>query len=1707
MTPPPPDASVRLHLKCPDAEDFVERFAPNVTRGGIFLPTRDAREVGATIRFEIALLDDTVVFAGEGVVTWAKPKGMGVKFTTLDPATEPMLERLLSRREAAAAAPDSPAAVQARPASAPSLASGSATAWESLAAELARPTPPALPAWPTPAAAGATDSSPLSIEPRTRRPLVRVALVCSAVFVGVAVVWMSIGRARVRTGSPAEPAKPATVEIAARAVAAPALETATLPPPVPASPAHEPPTEAPPAPPAADARAHPCPGQRALRRASRREDARRRLLQELHLSQPHRPVLREVQQDRERLPAGGAQAGKDRPPHPRLGTKRRVRRQDARGAPGLEVDRPDSRSHEDQREPRRLVVRPRRLRPKRAARADDLRRRALSADRWGRGSAPAQYCREPGLRVQQSFRPGRARQGSVTHADATGLRLLMPLAESDDVACMSEPFRQETSRGARLERPSISAPPPLPSAEADELASDLLVVVEGPQGSAAAIITTCEAELTRASSPDRAARLHHEIARTQEVVLGDMAAALRHYEAALEQAPDHLASIRGARRVLLQLKRFADALPFWDAELRVVAEPKQRAALQYQKARFLSETLGDDAGARAAYAEALELDPANSTILKALERCHQSVQEHRALVQTYERAANAVADQRLRAAFMVRRAQILANDLGDEAAAAEIYLGALQIDNDATGAHQALEAIATSRQDWSVVIALLGQTAVRSQDAVDQALALYRTARVHAERLGNRREATAALEAALACTPGDSLILEELVRLHGEAGESEVMAAALRVLVDLTTQTPDRVALLHTLGRVYEGQLGRDEEAIHCYREALGLDATHTPLLQSLGKLLTGRQDWLGLVEMHLAEAAAGASSAQRAAAHARAAEILERRLRRPADAAFHHAQALALVPGFPASFKALVRLYGQSGQHRELVELYERAIDETTTVEWKVTYLFNAGALWEERLGDGTQAAHAYRRILDLQSDNLGALHALQRVLEKTEQYDKLVSCLEREAELTQEMDLVLGLLHRAGTILDEQIGDQTAAKQRFLKALDIDPSFVPALASLGRIHYRAGQWDDLLQMYRRELDASTDERARVALLVKMGELSERQMGKPKDAIANYREAFELAPAHRPALSALVRLLRQAGEYNELALLLEKHLAGLETPAGRALTAYRIGELYEEHLDSDVQAIEFYRKALAEVPGYRPAALALARVLERAREWTQVLDHLAREAEATTDQRRRTSILMRQGELWRDHMHDNERAITCFEALAAADPCSALLALEDLYARAGDWAALAGVYSRQAEAFVEPAAKLAALRELARVQEVNGVGAPAERARTHERILALAPDDTDALRGLAEAARRLGDDAVLGRAYARLAELEADATVAAEWLLRVAQMLEAGEHPDAMTAYRGVLRRMPENLSAVRGLARLAEANADTGAWVEALRREAALTTAPEEASALLVRSASVCSERGNKSGELVAGAVEDLERALELWPDSAPAAEALRQTVQSAGRAERLVDILSKAATTPATPSGRRRCGSLSPRSTSTARTPSGPRSLPSSGCSRPAPTTWRPIEPSRGSTAPMLSGPKPPRLSRRCCPSRSRRRSAPTFCWSWRSSGRIGWRAPRRHGPRCSRPSESPRSRGGAPPPREAAATRRRDGCGGSDRPRALRRNRRRGGARPDFGVAGGRGAQTRQRRRRRTGAHRGDRDRRRVGKQRPSSRGRPRAARAG
>jgi uncharacterized protein (TIGR02266 family) len=105
---------VRVRLRYPDLETFVEKYAPNVTRGGIFLASREPRPVGEVLRFEVLLRQGGPVLSGEGRVTWVKefnpaephrPYGMGVQFLYVDPTARPVLESLLKKKELSRSGP------------------------------------------------------------------------------------------------------------------------------------------------------------------------------------------------------------------------------------------------------------------------------------------------------------------------------------------------------------------------------------------------------------------------------------------------------------------------------------------------------------------------------------------------------------------------------------------------------------------------------------------------------------------------------------------------------------------------------------------------------------------------------------------------------------------------------------------------------------------------------------------------------------------------------------------------------------------------------------------------------------------------------------------------------------------------------------------------------------------------------------------------------------------------------------------------------------------------------------------------------------------------------------------------------------------------------------------------------------------------------------------------------------------------------------------------------------------------------------------------------------------------------------------------------------------------------------------------------------------------------------------------------------------
>jgi len=126
---------VRLGYRSPD--EFAEKFAVNLARGGFFVRTHEPQPVGTAVQFELLLVGGERVVAGLGVVAWTRTgqpgergaPGMGVRFTALDAPSRALVERVTSLKdrrglapgaaEAAAEAPSPPADPEPAPPPAP----------------------------------------------------------------------------------------------------------------------------------------------------------------------------------------------------------------------------------------------------------------------------------------------------------------------------------------------------------------------------------------------------------------------------------------------------------------------------------------------------------------------------------------------------------------------------------------------------------------------------------------------------------------------------------------------------------------------------------------------------------------------------------------------------------------------------------------------------------------------------------------------------------------------------------------------------------------------------------------------------------------------------------------------------------------------------------------------------------------------------------------------------------------------------------------------------------------------------------------------------------------------------------------------------------------------------------------------------------------------------------------------------------------------------------------------------------------------------------------------------------------------------------------------------------------------------------------------------------------------------------------------------
>ncbi|MEX1311670.1 MAG: PilZ domain-containing protein [Candidatus Sulfomarinibacteraceae bacterium] len=97
------DDLVEIDLNFESMRRFQAEFSPNLSKDGLFIDTGEPLDPGSVVRFRVILPEDFVFLEGTAVVEWRRsaeaisdgPPGMALRFVTLSPQNEELVEQLV----------------------------------------------------------------------------------------------------------------------------------------------------------------------------------------------------------------------------------------------------------------------------------------------------------------------------------------------------------------------------------------------------------------------------------------------------------------------------------------------------------------------------------------------------------------------------------------------------------------------------------------------------------------------------------------------------------------------------------------------------------------------------------------------------------------------------------------------------------------------------------------------------------------------------------------------------------------------------------------------------------------------------------------------------------------------------------------------------------------------------------------------------------------------------------------------------------------------------------------------------------------------------------------------------------------------------------------------------------------------------------------------------------------------------------------------------------------------------------------------------------------------------------------------------------------------------------------------------------------------------------------------------------------------------
>lgn len=943
-------------------------------------------------------------------------------------------------------------------------------------------------------------------------------------------------------------------------------------------------------------------------------------------------------------------------------------------------------------------------------------------------------------------------------------------------------------------------------------------LVLGAKPSPAELAARCEASAEGTEDLALATAFLFEAARLRECRLKDVSKARDLYVLALQLNPEHLVALSGRRRQSMRAGPRDGLVEHIDAELCADLHDAERLELLLLKAEHLLSRAQDLAGAVEVYREAERLAPddVRPIIGQAVVARHDG--DVAELAGRVVSLAERMGDTELKSALQLV-AGGLYESVGDTAAFVRHLERAVELNPDSPSAwfglaraRAASDDLRGAAQAWRSLAALMLPGAAQA--------AFERRAASLLGAQGDPGSATSLL-----AEPKDRYQWATLFDAAVAKGDRATASRGLVALCERFRDPAIRASLLAEL--VLRGgadDMERTRELLDALLEEEPAEAT---TIAARAELARRREETDTLASLQ------GGGEAASPVGLFRAALMLDHRgTVQDALPWIERAQAAPTVKLEAALMRAVLCVL--AGEWTDLVDLLHDAEGGIDSPERRAATLLRLALVHEIRLDDKLGARAGLARALDMQPDLVPALGGLVRTAADAAGRHEALRKLARECQEPTAVELLV----EAG-LAAEEAEDNGSALDSFGEALSQRADALRALTGAERIHRRTGGGEELIDLWRRAVEASSGGPGASLLIHLARSLLAR--GEPASAEDALIRALDLWGSD-PALSdTLLRLPPSPSQTDWF----DAAIAALPEPQRAAALIHAAARAED---DDPGRALNWYRAA-SELDTRRvDAALGIERAMAALGRFDElessIRDKLAEdppEGEADSLWEKLLELAMARG----DPSVETERR----EELIARSPTHlrSLHWLAGRYLSDRRWPELARVMDLVARALDDPAAAAGTAAMAVRVQ-AHDETTPFGSLETAELAVDRAPEDLRSLANLYRVARHAGAHEPLGRSAAGLSKILGLPRCRAVFELRAAEALRAQGRTD----------------EALEALFRAGEESGHPVAWWMASRL-AESEDRPEEAAFAAEATARVAQSMDHQTGDFL--------RAGRLW------------------------------------------------------------------------------------------------------------------------------------------------------------------------------------------------------------------------------------------